>query len=88
MLELEVPEDVDFLNLEDSVFTGDMYISNEELNHSINSFIDGLVGKHRSVDRTNVITDGSDLPQHDGEKIRSDLIFDKIELQYIKRKLL
>lgn len=75
----------ELLILGDTGFNGKYQVDSDKLKKTINSFIETFVGKRQSKE-SNFNTNDRFSSKHD--KLSSKIIFDKIELQYIKRKLL
>jgi len=90
ILELEVQEEFKEIDSEDFIFNDDSSIGEEKVKQSINFYVDGLLRKQKPNKQIEYLDsiDGSAQSDKNGEKIKSELIFDKVELQYIKRKLL
>ena len=65
-------------------------IDSERLQQTINSFIDGFVGKKKPVERIKHLNPQLEFAATNGQnsKIVTKTLFEQVELQYIKQKLL
>ncbi len=69
---------------------GEYQIDSEKLNQTINSFIDGFMGKKKPDGRIKYIDPQSESGSTNdkNKKIPTKIMFEPVELQYIKQKLL
>jgi hypothetical protein len=90
LVELEDQEEFLEMESEDFIFEDDSSIGEDIIRQSINFYIDGLLRKQKPGKQIEYFDSikGSEQSDKNGEKIKPELIFDKVELQYIKRKLL
>ena len=71
-------------------FGGEYQIDSEKLNQTINSFIDGFMGRKKPDKRMKNLDSQLESPSTNDKnrKILTKIMFESVELQYIKQKLL